>query len=277
MKERLDQHIVTKYNLSRSRAQKLIKAGHIKINGEKVKTGHMLRETDVLEVNIPPVEKMEIKAEDIPLDILYEDDDLVVVHKPSGMVTHPAYGNYTGTLVHALLYKIKGLSGIGGIERPGIIHRLDKYTDGLLIVAKNDLAHQKLSEQIKAREVKRKYIALVRGIVVNNEGTISAPIGRHPKYRKKMAVTRKQSRAAITHYKVLERDKKKNCTRLELTLETGRTHQIRVHLAFLGYPLVGEPVYARKKGEGQKLCAYYLQFNHPRTGKALEFEITPPF
>jgi 23S rRNA pseudouridine1911/1915/1917 synthase len=277
MPRRLDQYIVEKYAITKSFAQKLIKAGDIKVNGQKVKTGFDLKESDKLEVHIPKARPMTIEPEDIPLEVVYEDPDLAVVRKPPGMVTHPAYGNYSGTLVHALLAKIKDLSGIGGVERPGIIHRLDKFTDGILLIAKNDFAHIELSAKIKRREIKRKYIAIVRGIIKKNEGTICAPIGRHPKNRKKMAVTNKKSREATTHFKVLERYPNLNQTRLELSLETGRTHQIRVHMLHFGYPLVGDPLYARKLGAGQKLCAYYLGFNHPRSDKWMEFEIKPEF
>jgi 23S rRNA pseudouridine1911/1915/1917 synthase len=274
---RLDLYITKNYSLSRSQVKKLIDSGEVTVNGRKVKAGHILKDADKVKIHIPPTVPAKAVPENIPLEIIYQDKDLLVAHKPAGMVTHPAPGNYSGTLVNALLHHVKDLSGIGGVERPGIVHRLDKDTDGLLLVAKNDRTHQALAAQIKAREVKRKYIALVQGIVTKEEGVISQPIGRHPGDRKKMAVTSKHSRAADTHYKVLERYKGKGQTRLELTLGTGRTHQIRVHMQYLGYPIVDDPVYAQHKGQGQKLCAYYLGFRHPWTEEWLEFKIKPGF
>ena len=277
MSSRLDVFVAKEHGISRSRAHDLIDKGLVLVNGKPAKASHSVNDTDTVTVTIPPAEPLTIQPENIPLEILYDDADMAVVHKPVGMVTHPALGNYTGTLVNALLFHLKGLSGIGGVERPGIVHRLDKDTDGLLLIAKNDFAHQALSAQIKAREVTRKYIALVQGIMSKDEGTIHLPIGRHPGDRKKMGVNTKRAREASTSFKVQERIKNTNQTRVELTLGTGRTHQIRVHMFHIGHPVVGDPVYARHKGKGQRLCAYYLRFKHPRSGEWLEFTIKPAF
>ena len=232
----------------------------------------------IIELDIPEAKETGVKAEDIPLDIVYEDEDIIVVNKPKGMVVHPANGNPDGTLVNAIMAHCKGsLSGIGGEIRPGIVHRLDKDTSGLLIVAKNDRAHINMSEQIKNREVKKIYIALVRGVVPENEATINMPIGRSTKDRKKMAV-RKDGKEAITHFKVLKRYA--NYTLLEVKIDTGRTHQIRVHMAEIGHPVVGDMVYSNGKNEfgvqGQMLHAKSLDFKHPITGKQMHLEAEVP-
>ena len=266
-------------NMTRSAVQKLIAEGCVTVNGKipdknlKIKTG------DEITVNMPEPEICEALPENIPLDIVYEDDDLLVVNKPRGMVVHPATGNYTGTLVNALMYHCGDrLSSINGVIRPGIVHRIDKDTSGLLIVAKNDFAHNILAEQIKEHSFTRKYQAVVVGNVKDDTGTINAPIGRHQTDRKKMAVTLKNSRNAVTHYKVIARYN--GYTHVELTLETGRTHQIRVHMAYIGHPVAGDPVYSGKKYltklNGQCLHAYYISFTHPRTNEILAFSAPLP-
>jgi 23S rRNA pseudouridine1911/1915/1917 synthase len=264
---------------SRSYVEKLIAGGKVKVGGEPVKAGYKLKAGDAIEAAIPSPVILEARAEEIPLEILYEDDDIVVVNKPRGMVVHPAPGNYSGTLVNALLSHCgDSLSDINGIIRPGIVHRIDKYTSGVLVAAKNNNAHHILSGKLKEHDIKRVYVAAVNGIIVENEGKIDAPIGRHPVNRKKMAVNLKNGRKAVTHFRVLERFK--SATLLELTLETGRTHQIRVHLSYIGYPVIGDTVYgkkAKKYGfEGQALHARLLGFAHPSTGKYMEFTAGPP-
>ncbi len=265
-------------NLTRVMAQKLIEQENVKVNGKSVKTSYKLNENDKVEVEIPEVKEISIKAQDIPVEVLYEDNDIIVVNKPKGLVVHPANGNPDGTLVNALMKICKGtLSGIGGEIRPGIVHRLDKDTSGVLIVAKNDKAHLALCEQIKNREVKKTYLALTRGIIKENEATINMPIGRSTTDRKKMAVV-KTGKEAITHFKVLERFKEN--TLLEINLETGRTHQIRVHLSQIGYPIVGDMVYSNGKNkfgvQGQMLHAWKIKFMHPITGKEMEIEAPLP-
>ena len=267
-------------NLTRVMSQKLIEQGNVKVNGKNVKTSYKLNENDKVEVEIPEVKEVCIEAQDIPVEVLYEDNDIIVVNKPKGLVVHPANGNPDGTLVNALMKICKGtLSGIGGEIRPGIVHRLDKDTSGVLIVAKNDKAHLALCEQIKNREVKKTYLALTRGIIKENEATINMPIGRSTTDRKKMAVV-KTGKEAITHFKVLERFKEN--TLLEINLETGRTHQIRVHLSQIGYPIVGDMVYSNGKNkfgvQGQMLHAWKIKFMHPITGKEMEIEAPlPPY
>ncbi len=258
--------------LTRSAIQKLIESGNATVNEKPVSKNYKLRENDRIALNIPDPEPSAATPENIPLSIVYEDDDLLVVDKPKNMVVHPAPGNQTGTLVNALLYHCgDSLSGINGVLRPGIVHRIDKDTSGLLIVAKNDFSHRLLAEQIKEHSFTRKYKAVVYGNLKNDEGTINAPIGRHPVDRKKMTVTEKNSRNAVTHYKVLER--LNGFTFVELTLETGRTHQIRVHMSHIGHPVAGDPVYGPKKVitslGGQCLHAYYISFVHPGTGETL--------
>ena len=258
--------------MTRSMIQKLIENGNVTVNEKVIAKNYKLKNKDSIALFIPDPEIMEAKPENIPLDIVYEDDDLLVVNKPRNMVVHPAPGNHDGTLVNALLYHCgNSLSGINGVMRPGIVHRIDKDTSGLLIVAKNDFSHRLLAEQIKVHSFERKYMAVVYGNLKDDEGTIDAPIGRHPTDRKKMTVIQKNSKQAVTHYKVIERFE--GFTFVELTLETGRTHQIRVHMASIGHPVAGDPVYGPKKIitslGGQCLHAYYISFVHPRTGKTL--------
>lgn len=268
--------------ISRSTVQRLIKEENIKVNGQKIKDSYKVKLEDEIEIVIPEAKEIDLKAEDIPLDIIYEDDDIIVVNKPKGMVVHPANGNLEGTLVNAIMAICKdSLSGIGGEIRPGIVHRLDKDTSGAIIVAKNDKAHSKISEQLKNHEVKKTYLALVRGVIKEKEATINMPIARSMKDRKKMAVDKK-GKQAITHFKVLGRYQNKY-TLLEINIETGRTHQIRVHLSHIGFPIIGDEVYSNGKNEwqiqGQCLHAWKLEFTHPITNQKmkLEAEIPPYF
>lgn len=259
---------------TRSRIQKLTEDGFVLADGKPAKASHKVRAGETVSLTVPELREPDILPEPIPLDIVYEDGDMLVVNKPQGMVVHPAAGNYTGTLVNALLaYCGDSLSGINGERRPGILHRIDKDTSGLLLVAKNDMAHQGLAAQIKAHSLTRAYLALVHGGFRTDSGTVDLPIGRHPADRKKMAVTYRNAREAVTHYRVLERFG--GYTLLECVLETGRTHQIRVHMAKLGHPIAGDPVYGVKKEpfstNGQLLHAYKVGFIHPRTGAYLEF------
>lgn len=276
---RLDAYIASKKeNISRTNIQRLIEEGSILVNGQKKKISYKVQTGDNIEINIPEAKETDIKAEDIPLEVVYEDSDIIVVNKPKGMVVHPANGNPDGTLVNAIMNICKGsLSGIGGEIRPGIVHRLDKDTSGLLIVAKNDLAHINMSTQIKNREVKKIYIALVKGNINENEATINMPIGRSTKDRKKMAV-RKEGKEAVTHFKVLKRYG--DYTLLKIKIDTGRTHQIRVHMAEIGHPVVGDMVYSKGKNEfgveGQMLHATSLDFKHPITGKEMHLEADLP-
>ena len=276
---RLDMYIAQKNDkLSRSMIQKLIEDGEILVNGQTKKISYKVHKGDEIEINIPKPRETNIKPQNIPVDVIYEDSDIIVVNKPKGMVVHPANGNPDGTLVNAILALCKdNLSGIGGEIRPGIVHRLDKDTSGLLIIAKNDLAHKNISEQIKNRQVKKIYIALVKGNVAEDEATIDMPIGRSTKDRKKMAV-RKDGKTAITHFKVLKRYNK--YTLLEIKIDTGRTHQIRVHMAEIGHPVVGDMVYSSGKNEfgieGQMLHAKSLDFKHPVTGKEMHLEADLP-
>lgn len=276
---RLDAYIAKKEEkLSRTMIQKLIEDGDVLVNGNTKKISYKVQSGDIIEINIPEPKETGIKAQEIPLDIVYEDNDIIVVNKPKGMVVHPANGNPDGTLVNAIMAKCKGsLSGIGGEIRPGIVHRLDKDTSGLLIVAKNDQAHINMSKQIKDREVKKIYIALVKGNIAEDEATINMPIGRSTKDRKKMAV-RKDGKEAITHFKVLKRYDK--YTLLEIKIDTGRTHQIRVHMAEIGHPVVGDSVYSSGKNEfgveGQMLHAKSLDFEHPITKKQMHLEAELP-
>ncbi len=272
--KRLDVFLMEKCtDFSRSRIQGLIKQGRVKISGKKVKANYRVKDGDKILMEVPPPEDINIKPEDIPLDILYEDVDIIIINKPVGIVVHPAAGHYSGTLVNALLFHCKDLSGIGGKLRPGIVHRLDKDTSGILVAAKNDIAHLSLSGQLKERTIKREYYALVHGRISENYGTIDAPIGRHPRERKKMAVTEGKVRKAVTHFEVLERFSKHAF--LKLILETGRTHQIRVHLSYIGHPVLGDNVYGPRKNKldisHQALHAGVLGFIHPRKGEYMEF------
>ena len=266
--------------ISRSALHKLIEKGNVTVNKKTVNKSYKLKTGDVIEVDMPQPEAVEIAAENIPLDILYEDNDLIVVNKPQNMVVHPAPGHYTGTLVNALMYHCGNeLSGINGELRPGIVHRIDKDTSGVLVIAKSDIAHRGLSTQLANHSMKRIYNAVVYNGFDEDEGTVSTNIGRSQKDRKKMAVV-KDGRNAVTHYKVLERLGK--FTLVELRLETGRTHQIRVHMSHIGHPLLGDPVYGPKKqafsAEGQILHAKVLGFVHPVTGEYMEFETAlPPY
>ena len=277
--KRIDAYLSEKLeDTSRVTIQRLLEKGKILVNGKKVKASYKVQEGDKIQVEEETPVETHIKAQNIPLDIIYEDNDIIVVNKPKGMVVHPANGNPDGTLVNAIMAICKdSLSGIGGEIRPGIVHRLDKDTSGVIVVAKNDKAHINLSEQIKEHKVKKTYIALVRGIVKENEATINMPIGRSEKDRKKMAVTKK-GKEAITHFKVLERYD--NYTLLQVQIETGRTHQIRVHLAQVGYPIIGDEVYSNGKNEwniqGQCLHAKSLEFIHPGTGQKVYMEAELP-
>ncbi len=277
--KRLDIYIAENFNeLSRTMIKKLIESNNILVNDKSEKVSYKVQANDNISIDVPEAKETKLKAQEIPLDIIYEDSDIIVVNKPKGMVVHPANGNPDGTLVNAILSICKNsLSGIGGELRPGIVHRLDKDTSGLIIVAKNDKAHINMSEQIKERNVKKTYIALVRGNVPEEEATINMPIGRSTKDRKKMAVT-KNGKQAITHFKVLKRYSK--YTLLEIKIETGRTHQIRVHIAEIGYPVVGDAVYSNGKNEfgieGQMLHAYKLEFMHPITNKHMELTAPLP-
>ena len=277
--KRLDAYITSiDSEITRTAAQRLIEQGNILINGEKKKTAYKVSNGDVITIEKEEPKEIELKAQNIPIDIIYEDDDIIVVNKPKGMVVHPANGNPDGTLVNAIMAICKdSLSGIGGEIRPGIVHRLDKDTSGLLIVAKNDKAHVNMSEQIKNHEVKKTYIALVRGVVKENEATIDMPIGRSTSDRKKMAVI-KTGRNAVTHIKVLKRYNK--YTLLQVNIETGRTHQIRVHLSYIGYPIIGDCTYSNGKNEfgvvGQCLHAKCLEFKHPITGAEMKLEAPLP-
>lgn len=265
--------------ISRSGVQRLIEEGQVRLNGAAVKANYKLREKDVIDVEVPDAKTVDILPENIPLNILYEDKDVIVVNKPQGMVVHPAPGHTTGTLVNALLYHCGDeLSGINGEKRPGIVHRIDKDTSGVLMIAKNDAAHQSLAEQLAEHSITRKYNAIVFNGFQEEEGTVDQPIGRNPLDRKKMAITQKHSRKAVTHYRVIER--MGNFTLIEAQLETGRTHQIRVHLTFIGHPLLGDLVYGPKKQpfhlDGQALHARVLGFVHPTTGQYMEFEAPLP-
>ena len=277
--KRLDIYIAENFNeLSRTMIKKLIESNNVLVNDKSEKVSYKVQANDNISIDVPEAKETKLKAQEIPLDIIYEDSDIIVVNKPKGMVVHPANGNPDGTLVNAILSICKNsLSGIGGELRPGIVHRLDKDTSGLIIVAKNDKAHINMSEQIKERYVKKTYIALVRGNVPEEEATINMPIGRSTKDRKKMAVT-KNGKQAITHFKVLKRYSK--YTLLEIKIETGRTHQIRVHMAEIGYPVVGDAVYSNGKNEfgieGQMLHAYKLEFMHPITNKHMELTAPLP-
>ena len=278
--ERIDKFICSNCEInSRSAVQKLLDGEQVTVNGKIVTKNYKVKNGDRISLVIPEPKELEVVAEDIPLDIRYEDNDLLVVNKSKGMVVHPAAGNYDGTLVNALLHHCKGsLSGINGVIRPGIVHRIDKDTSGLLIVAKNDFAHINLAEQIKVHSFTREYQSVVYGKLKNHNGTVDAPIGRHPVDRKKMTVTTKNSKNAVTHFEIV--DEYKDFTHLRLKLETGRTHQIRVHMSYIGHPVAGDPVYGPKNVikylEGQCLHAGKIGFKHPRSGKYIEIESELP-
>lgn len=266
-------------DVSRSYVQKLIEDGKVQVNGHVVTSKKIkLKIHDVIHVQMPEPEVLKVLAEDIPIDIVYEDDDLMIVNKPVGMVVHPAPGNYTGTLVNALMFRSEKLSSINGVIRPGIVHRIDKETSGLLMIAKNDVAHTSLAAQLKDHSITRKYIAIVHGCIGSDTGMVDAPIGRSSKDRLKMAVTDKGSKSAVTHFKVLERFR--DYTVIECQLETGRTHQIRVHMAYIGHPLLGDMTYgvkkAKIKNEGQLLHAKTLGFIHPTKDEYMEFDSEIP-
>ncbi len=276
--KRIDAYLSEKTEYSRTAIQRLIDEDKIKVNGKKEKSSYKVQNGDKIEIEEEPAKEIELKAQDIPLEILYEDNDIIVVNKPKGMVVHPANGNPDGTLVNAIMSICKeSLSGIGGEIRPGIVHRLDKNTSGAIIIAKNDKAHIALSDELKNHEIKKTYIALVRGIVKENNATINMPIARSKKDRKKMDVD-KNGKEAITHFKVIKRYQ--DFTLLEINIETGRTHQIRVHLSHIGYPIIGDDVYSNGKNkwniEGQCLHAKCLDFKHPITGKELHIEAPIP-
>ena len=274
--KRLDSYLASKIDVSRSKITKMIKDGNILLNDSKCKASDSIIVGDRISYEIMDEECL-VEPENIPLDIVYEDDDVIVVNKQNGMVVHPAVGNKTGTLVNALMYHSKNLSSINGEFRPGIVHRIDAYTTGLLMVAKNDYAHEFLQKQLQDKTTTRKYVALVWGVIPNDTGVIDAPIMRDKSDRKKMAVGSTNSKDAITHFKVLERFK--DATLIELKLETGRTHQIRGHLSYIGYPVVNDPVYGRRKlidDTGQCLRAKTLGFIHPTTKKYMEFDSELP-
>lgn len=278
--ERLDKYLAGLLpEVSRSFIQKLLKQEQVTVNEALVKANYVIKENDVISIHVPEAVEPEITPEDIPLDILYEDNDVLVVNKPKNMVVHPAPGHYSGTLVNAVMFHCKdNLSGINGVLRPGIVHRIDKDTTGSLIICKNDVAHNSLAAQLKEHSIRRKYVAIVHGNLKEDEGTINAPIGRNPNDRMKMAINSKNGKDAITHYKVLQR--LKNYTFVECVLETGRTHQIRVHMASINHPLLGDSVYGPSrcpyKLEGQTLHAQVLGFVHPTTKEYIEVSAPLP-
>ena len=275
---RIDKYLLDKLDISRNKIQKLINDNNILVNGKSVKASYIVRVDDLIECDFEYKEKIDILPEDIPLDIVYEDDDLLVVNKPSGMVVHPAVGNYSHTLVNALMYHCNNLSQVNGVIRPGIVHRIDADTSGLLLVAKNDMAHVDLAKQISEKSVKREYITLVDGVIKEDTATIDAPIGRDVKNRKRMCVTADNSKDAITNIRVIERYK--NSTLITCSLLTGRTHQIRVHMNYIGHSVINDPVYGSKKLIdplfGQMLHARKIGFVHPRTHEYMEFSCEPP-
>jgi 23S rRNA pseudouridine1911/1915/1917 synthase len=276
--ERIDKLLTTiNDNWSRSQVQQWIKSELVEVNGNAIKGNYKCKTGDMITLTIPDPEPLDVEPEEMNLTIYYEDVDVLVVNKPRGMVVHPAPGHVSGTLVNGLMAHCKDLSGINGVMRPGIVHRIDKDTSGLLMVAKNDMAHESLVNQLVHKTVTRRYKAIVHGIIPHDKGTIDAPIGRDEKNRQSMTVTEKNSKEAVTHFQVLQRFK--DFTFVECQLETGRTHQIRVHMKYIGYPLAGDPKYGPKKTielDGQALHAGVLGFDHPRTGEYLEFEAPLP-
>jgi len=280
MDERVDKFLSAMLpDQSRSYLQKIIKEGSVLVNQSPVKASYRMEEGDQVVIDLPELKEPEIEAENIPLDILYEDEYLLMVNKPKGMVVHPSAGHYSGTLVNAVMYHCRGqLSGINGVMRPGIVHRIDRDTTGVLVVCKNDQAHNHVAAQLKEHSITRKYRAIVTGVINEDEGVIDAPIGRHPTQRKKMAINEKNGKRAVTHYRVLERFA--NHTYIECQLETGRTHQIRVHMASIKHPLLGDTVYGSEKNpwhlEGQTLHAQVLGLIHPATGKYIEVSAPLP-
>ena len=275
--QRLDKYLAGEMtDLSRSRIKELVQAGEVLVNGKKSKVSYKVQKGDLIQVTVLPLEPLKLEAENIPLDIVYEDEDVIVVNKPQGMVVHPAAGHPSHTLVNALLYHTRDLADSPEGFRPGIVHRIDKDTSGLLMVAKNAAARELLEKQLAAKSNKRQYLAIVHGNFAEEEGTIDAPIGRNPKDRKQMAVVEK-GKSAVTHFKVLEQYQ--GYSLVECQLETGRTHQIRVHMAYIGHPLAGDPLYGPRKtlpGHGQFLHAKTLGFEQPSTGEWLEFSVQPP-
>lgn len=277
---RLDKYLTEQFpEQTRSYLQKLIKEGSVLVNGKTVKSGYQLSAGEEVAVTIPEPEELDVLPVKMDLEIVYEDEDVILVNKPKGMVVHPAPGHTTDTLVNGLLYHCNGnLSGINGVARPGIVHRIDRDTTGILIVCKNDLSHNSIAAQLKEHSITRKYRALVHGNIKTDQGTVEGPIGRHPVDRKKMAINERNGKPAVTHYQVLERFG--NYTLIECVLETGRTHQIRVHMSSIGHPLVGDEVYGPAKCpfklQGQCLHAMVLGFVHPRTGAYLEFSAELP-
>ena len=278
--ERIDKYLSEACcGLTRSYLQKLLKSQLVEVDGKAVKNSYRVSAGETVELEVPEAVEPEIEAEPIPLDILYEDKDIILINKPKGMVVHPAAGHYSQTLVNGLMYHCRGeLSGINGVMRPGIVHRIDMDTTGVLIVCKNDFAHNSIAEQLKVHSITRKYYAIVHGVIGKDEGTVDAPIGRHPVDRKKMSINYKNGKHAVTHYRVLERFKQ--FTYVECQLETGRTHQIRVHKASLNHPLLGDSVYGPSKCpfklQGQTLHAGVLGIIHPRTGEYMEFSAPLP-
>lgn len=278
--ERIDKYLSEACcGLTRSYLQKLLKSQMVEVDGKAVKNSYRVSAGETVELEVPEAVEPEIEAEPIPLDILYEDKDIILINKPKGMVVHPAAGHYSQTLVNGLMYHCRGeLSGINGVMRPGIVHRIDMDTTGVLIVCKNDFSHNSIAEQLKVHSITRKYYAIVHGCIQEDEGTVDAPIGRHPVDRKKMSINHKNGKRAVTHYRVLERFKQ--FTYVECQLETGRTHQIRVHMASLNHPLLGDSVYGPSKCpfklQGQTLHAGVLGIIHPRTGEYMEFSAPLP-
>ena len=274
---RIDKFLLNKLDLTRTHIQKLILEGHVLVDGKISKANYKIKANDEIEVIIPELKEMDLTPKDINLNIVYEDSDIIVINKPKGIVVHPAPGHYEDTLVNGLLYHCKDLSGINGVSRPGIVHRIDKDTTGLLVVCKNDISHNSIATQLQSKTCERKYIALVHGVIPHDFGTIDAPIGRDDKDRQKMCVTARNSKEAITMFKVLKRYHK--YTLVELTLKTGRTHQIRVHMQYIKYPVVGDYKYSIKKTmetNGQMLHAYQLSLIHPSSNQKMTFEADLP-